>query len=175
MVVLVKEMSTYGYGKMRPERKIETFRRHAEKTKHVATQMAYLPKKWFKKQEERSASGALRTLNRDDVIAITVMSIVAAATNICTKMMTFKRWSLLETADFQIYHPWSPYLYIIGSLFYIGALWTKGIKFWLAYFPAFLGLTYIILRLALMNEIITPDQLATFVGWFPDWLGGETP
>lgn len=136
--------------------------------------MAYLPKKWFKHQEKKSVDGAARRLNKEDVIAITVMSIVAALTNIFTKMMTFKRWSLLEPADFQIYHPWSPYIYIIGSIFYVGALWTKGIKFWLAYFPAFLGLTYVVLKLLLINELITPDQLAAFVGWFPDWLGGAT-
>lgn len=151
-----------------------SFRSNVKKTKKAAVTMAYMPKRWFKKQEERNAQGAGRKLNRGDVLAITIMSIVAVLTNVCTRLMTFKRWSLLESADFHIYHPWSPYIYIIGTIFYIGALWTKGIKFWLAYFPAFMGLAYVFLKLALMNEIITPDQLAAFVGWFPDWLGGAT-
>ena len=153
-------------------------KKNAKKAKRFVTKTRMAPFKWWDKQTKEATSGAKKTLSHTDVIAITLMAIAAALISAGTKVMIWMRWSTFpDNSYFFSWHPITPWIAIIGSLLYIYALYAKGVKFWLAYFPAFMSIAYCAVELAMIESWWHPSQLADFFRLFgldniPDWITG---
>jgi hypothetical protein len=63
------------------------------------------------------------------------------------------------------------------NLMLIFCFYLKGITFWLVYYPFILAIIYYTIELALINHVLTPQDLMNFFSVFglghpPGWLIG---
>jgi len=134
------------------------------------------PLRLFKKEEERTKQSSSRSLSHNEVIFVATASLLSAFIYTFTKFMIFARWSTFpDNSYFFSWHPVVPLIAIIGAMLYIYCLHVKGVKYWLAYFPAFIAIFYCIIEMSMIHAWLHPDDLArifSIFGELPDWLTG---
>jgi len=134
-------------------------------------------KQLFFKEVERTKEDAKTRLTKEQLLTITILSLISAFLTVWTKIMVFMRWSTFESnAVFWSWHPFTPILAMIASSLYIYCLWEKGVRYWLAYFPAFFSIFYYIIEYSMIHCLLHPSALKALFGPFadnlPNWLTG---
>ena len=151
---------------------------HKPTSKEWITKPHYVTAYAWHKQKERTNEESKTILGYSDIVAITVFSMAAAIIILLTKAMVFMRWSTFpDNSYFFTWHPITPWIGIFGSILYIAALYMKKIDFWLAYYPAVVGIIYLLINLAMINSWVSPQDLANFFSMFgldemPHWITG---
>jgi len=132
----------------------------------------------WRKHEDHAVGDAKTFLSKSDIFAITILTIVAAFIITFTDFIIYLRWSTFSSSNpFDTYHPLVPWLVILFNVIYIFCLHAKRITFWLAYYPAILGIIYYLIEAALINHWMHPQDLINFfsmigLGNPPGWLTG---
>jgi len=136
------------------------------------------PLSFIKKEEEHTIQTADRHLTKEEAVTVAAVSLISALIYAFTKFMIFARWSTFpDNSYFFSWHPITPWVAILGSLLYIYCLNAKGVKYWLAYFPAFVGIFYCLIEACMIEAWLHPDDIewffqALFPNGLPDWLTG---
>jgi hypothetical protein len=129
-----------------------------------------------RKRVEAEAARSKVKLDLKDAYVIALAALTAAFITCITKIMILMRWSTFpDNTYFSTWHPITPWIAIIGCLLYIYALYAKGIRYWLAYFPAVCGIGYLTVQIMMINAWMHPHALKTLFSWIgplPEWLTG---
>ena len=118
------------------------------------------------------------TLSKNQAFTIALMAIAAVFLSALAKLMIIMRFSTFPNSSiFYTWHPWTAILGILSALLYIYCLSKKGINYWLAYFPAFMAITYCVIEYAMIHGVWAPQDLANFFSMLgmdniPEWLTG---
>lgn len=133
--------------------------------------------KFFIKERDHTIKESKTSLSKEDAMMIAIMAIISAFIAIFVKIMQILRFSTFpNNSIFISWHPYAAPIGIVGILLYIYCIWRKGITYWLAYFPAFIGIFYWTIEYCMIHSIITPQQLADMFSWIgediPEWLTG---
>ena len=137
----------------------------------------FMDKVW-KKHQDHAAGDAKRFLHKEDIVTITLFTLVAAFIITFVDFIIYLRWSTFSNSNpFDTYHPFVPMLLVMFNFIYIACLRIKRVSFWLAYYPAILGIIYYMVEGALIYHIISPHDLMNFfsmigLGHPPGWLTG---
>jgi hypothetical protein len=137
----------------------------------------FAEKVWHKHQDH-AVGDAKKFLHKQDIVAITLFTLVAAFIITFVDFLIYLRWSTFSNSNpFDAYHPYVPVLLILFNFIYIACLRMKRITFWLAYYPAILGIIYYVIEGALIYHILHPQDLMNFfsmigLGHPPGWLIG---
>jgi len=132
-----------------------------------------------KRRVEREAkTGPVKVkLDLKDAYMIALAALTAAFITFATKMMVLMRWSTFpDNTYFATWHNITPWIAIIGCLLYIYALYAKGIRYWLAYFPALCTIRYCMVQIMMIEAWMHPHALKTLFSWMgplPEWLTGR--
>jgi len=128
--------------------------------------------------EDHAVGDAKKFLTKSNILAITLSSILAAIIITFVDFIIYLRWSSFSNSNpFDTYHPYVPAFLIIFNFIYIFCLYAKRITFWLAYYPAILGIIYYTIEAALIFHFLQPQDLMNFFSMFglghpPGWLIG---
>ena len=113
-------------------------------------------------------SDASRPLNHEEVILITMLSFIVVFFQILGASLNIFNWAFgTGNINFDSYHPLAPIVGVVGYTIYTVCLWYKGVRYWLAYVPAFVAFGYNALLYSIMNNIITLDTLRAILSKFP--------
>jgi len=134
-------------------------------------------KQLFFKEVDHTKQDAKQPLNKEQLIVITIFAIISAFLTVWAKVMIFMRWSTFESnAIFYSWHPVTPIIAVFASSLFIYCLWAKGIKYWLAYFPAFFSIFYYVIEFSMIHALLHPSALKMLFGplseHLPNWLTG---
>jgi len=134
-------------------------------------------KKILFKEMEHTQEDSKTKMQKSQLLSITIFAMVSAFLTVWAKIMIFMRWSTFESnAVFWSWHSTTPIIAIIAGLIYIYCLWSKGVRYWLAYFPAIFGIFYYIIEFCMIHAVIHPSALKMLFGpladHLPDWLTG---
>jgi len=140
--------------------------------------MHKIAKAVWHKHEDHAVGDAKKFLNKSDILAITIFTLIAAFIVTFVDFIIYLRWSTFSNSNpFDTYHPYVPALIILFNFIYIVCLHVKRVTFWLAYYPAVLGIIYYIIEAALIFHLMQPQDLMNFfsmigLGHPPGWLTG---
>jgi hypothetical protein len=133
--------------------------------------------RWTRHQDH-AVGDAKRFLSKSDIIAITLLSISAAFLITFIDFLIYLRWSTFNDGNlFKAYHPYVPMLLILFNLIFLFCLYAKRVSYWLAYYPAILGIIYYSIEASLIYGMMQPQDLQNFftligLGNPPGWLIG---
>lgn len=134
--------------------------------------------KFWETHKQHAIADSRRRLDANDVVFLTVLSILSAFLITFIDFLIYLRWSTFSTGDpFTTYHPFVPWLLILFNLSLIYCFYLKGITFWLVYYPFILAIIYYTIELAMINHWMNPQDLMNFFSMFglgnpPAWLIG---
>ena len=116
-------------------------------------------------------------LSKQDALVIAIMAVTSAIIIAFTKIMIFMRWSTFpDNSFFSSWHPITPWLYIFAALLYVFVVWSKGIRYWLVYFPIIFSIVYCVVEICMIEAWLPPQALKSFFDWLgplPEWLTGS--
>jgi hypothetical protein len=116
---------------------------------------------------EASSGKVKRYLSIRDAMLIAFMAIASALISAYNKLITFMRWSTFpDNSVFASWHPYVAPIAFVGIFLYIICLYAKGVTYWLAYFPAVIGIGYWAIEFSMIHSLLTPQDLANFFSAF---------